>query len=56
MEVGDNVVVAVLGEPLPRVARLEALWSEWPVDNSERLLARCRLYYRPSVRPCLADL
>lgn len=51
MEVCDDVVVEVLGEQQPRVARLEALWSERPVDNCERMLARCRLYYRPSVRP-----
>ena len=51
MEVGDDVTVEVLGELQPRVARLEALWSERPVDNCERMLARCRLYYRPSVSP-----
>lgn len=51
LEVCDDVVVEVLGEQQPRVARLEALWSERPVDNCERMLARCRLYYRPSVRP-----
>ncbi|BDA40561.1 hypothetical protein COCOBI_01-2140 [Coccomyxa sp. Obi] len=48
MAVGDDVMVEMLGEEQPRVARLEALWSELPVDGCERLLARCRFYYRPS--------
>ena len=49
MGMGDDVEVEVLGERLPRVARIEALWSERPVDGIERMLARCRFYYRPSV-------
>ena len=51
MGVGDDVEVEVLEERMPRVARIEALWSERPVDGTERMLARCRFYYRPSVRP-----
>ena len=53
MAVGDDVEVEVLGEQLPRVARIEALWSERPVDGTERMLARCRFYYRPQVHPTL---
>lgn len=50
MSVGDAVeMVPRMGEALPRVARIEALWSERPLDGCERFLARCRMYCRPPV-------
>lgn len=37
------------GEPLPRVVRLDALWSEKPSDGRPRMYARCVRFYRPQV-------
>lgn len=47
--VGDCAEVEVLGEAQPRVARIDALWSDRPVDGRERMLMRCCYYYRPHV-------
>ena len=38
------------GESLLRVLRVEAMWGETPSDGRERMLARCRRFYRPEVR------
>ncbi|KAK9823735.1 hypothetical protein WJX72_005024 [[Myrmecia] bisecta] len=45
---GDDIEVqAPPGEDLTRIMQIEALWAETPVDGRQRMLARCRRYYRP---------
>ena len=49
--VGDAVELCMMpGDQAPRVARLQALWSQAAMDGCERMLAQCCLFYRPSVR------
>lgn len=53
IKVGDAVSLRLLpgDDPEePRVARLQALWSQVPKDGRERMFAQCCLFYRPSVR------
>ncbi len=35
------------GDPYPRIARVEGLWSELPSDGLPRKFLRCRRFYRP---------
>ena len=52
VKVGDAVRLCVLpGDAAPRVAHLQALWSQVPKDGCERMFAQCSLFYWPSVRP-----
>ena len=54
IKVGDAVLLHMLpGDGAPRVARLQAVWSQVPKDGCERKLAQCCLFYRPSVCPSL---
>lgn len=49
--VGDAVELCMMpGDQAPQVARLQALWSQAAAGCSERMLAQCCLFYRPSVR------
>ena len=51
MTVGDTVELCLMpGDQAPRVARLQALWSQAAIDGREHMLAQCTLFYRPSVR------
>ena len=51
IKVGDAVLLRMLpGDDAPRVARLQAVWSQVPKDGCERKFAQCCLFYRPSVR------
>jgi hypothetical protein len=55
IRVGEDVeLLPDIGETQPRVARIEALWREHSVDGRERMLARCRMYFRPPVCACPA--
>ena len=50
IKVGDAVLLHMLpGDDAPRVARLQAVWSQVPKDGCERKFAQCCLFYRPSV-------
>ena len=51
MRLGDCVELAPApGEEMPRLALIQALWAEPAPDGRERMLARCRRFYRPQVR------
>ena len=50
IKAGDAVMLHMLpGDDAPRVARLQAVWSQVPKDGCERKFAQCCLFYRPSV-------
>ena len=50
MTVGDAVELCMMpGDQAPRVARLQALWSQVAMDGRERMFAHCCLFYWPSV-------
>lgn len=51
MTVGECVELCMMpGDEAPRVARLQALWSQAAMDGCERMFAQCCYFYRPSVR------
>ena len=50
IKAGNAVLLHMLpGDDAPRVARLQAVWSQVPKDGCERMFAQCCLFYRPSV-------
>ena len=51
MTLGDCVELCLMpGDEAPRVARLQALWSQAAMDGCQRMFAQCCYFYRPSVR------
>ena len=55
--VGDAVELCLMpGDQAPRVARLQALWSQAANGGCKHMLAQCALFYRPSVRLHAAHL